>query len=262
MMPSLFISHGAPTLAIESNDYTDYLIRFAQNLPKPRAVVLFSAHWESRVQQISGLEQYSMIYDFAGFPEEMYRIVYPARGDAEITAEIQAMFLECGIPYQVDQRRGLDHGSWVVLRLLYPEADVPVIAMSVNPDLKPEEQYAIGKALATMREKDVLIIGSGGTVHNLPLLFAELRARKMPGGDWALPFENWLEERIDRWDTDALFDYVAQAPNALMAVPPNGKEHFVPLFYAMGAADNHRQSKLLHRSYQMGSLSLACWQFG
>ncbi|WP_053366325.1 DODA-type extradiol aromatic ring-opening family dioxygenase [Bacillus sp. FJAT-27245] len=259
MLPSFFIAHGAPLLAIEENVYTKFLNQLGQSLPRPIAIVLFSAHWESRVQQVSRVDQYRTIYDFGGFDPSLYTIEYPARGNSEIAGEIEELFTQSGIPFKNETARGLDHGAWVVLRMLYPNADIPVIAMSVNPALKPEEQYKIGAALASLREKDVLIIGSGGTVHNLGAL------KWTDNGNvdsWALEFEDWLAVNLGNWDLESLFNYDSLAPNASIAVPPYGNEHFIPIFYAMGAADNDPKADLLHRSYRYGNLSHSVWQFG
>lgn len=258
MMPSLFIAHGAPLLAIEDNEYTQFLSKLAQNLPKPKAIILFSAHWEAPTQLVSDVPEYSTIYDFYGFPDEMYKIEYPAKGNQEITKEIQELLEKQDVPFEVDTRRGLDHGAWVVLRLLYPNADIPVIAMSVNQNLTPEQQYKIGQSLSGLREKDVLIIGSGGTVHNL----RAVNWSANEADQWALNFDNWIAENLKSWNTDSLFKYHQLAPNAELAVPPYGKEHFVPIFYAMGAADNEKKASLLHRSYRYGNLSHSVWQFG
>ncbi|MED4784413.1 class III extradiol ring-cleavage dioxygenase [Brevibacillus choshinensis] len=260
MLPSFFVAHGAPLLAIEDNEYTQFLNTLGRTLPKPKAIVLFSAHWESSVQRVSDVDEYKTIYDFGGFPEALYRIEYPARGNQAITKEIEDLFTKQGIPFAVETERGLDHGAWVVLRMLYPHVDIPVISMSVNPKLTPKEQYQIGRSLSGLREKDVLIIGSGGTVHNL-------RALKWGAEDgeidpWALSFDEWLESRLRNWDLESLFTYESVAPNANLAVPPHGNEHFVPLFYAMGAADNEQTAKLLHRNYRYGNLSHSVWQFG
>lgn len=259
MLPSLFIAHGAPLLAIENNDYTKFLNDLGHNFPRPKAIILFSAHWESGIQQVSRVEEYNTIYDFGGFDPSLFTIKYPARGDATVTKEIEEQFTKNGISYQNDTTRGLDHGAWVVLRLLYPNADIPVISMSVNPNLSPEEQYKIGKSLSELREKDILIIASGGTVHNL-------RALKWADNgvvdSWALEFENWLLKNLENWDLEALFNYETLAPNAQYAVPPYGNEHFIPIFYAMGAADNNKKATLLHRSFRYGNLSHSVWQFG
>ena len=261
MLPSFFIAHGAPLLAIENNEYTQFLNHLGITLSKPKAIMLFSAHWESNIQKVSSVDGYETIYDFGGFSEDLYRMKYPAKGNEEITKEIIQLFINQDVSYEVDTNRGLDHGAWVVLRLLYPDADIPVISMSVNPHLSPEEQYKIGKSLSALREKDVLIVASGGTVHNL----RALNWGKDTTGeidDWALDFDNWLSGHLKNWDVESLFNYQTLAHNANLAVPPYGVEHFVPIFYAMGAADDQRTAKLLHRSYRYGNLSHSVWQFG
>lgn len=260
MLPSLFIAHGAPLLAIENNEYTRFLEKLGVELPKPKAVVLFSAHWESSVQQVSDVDEFGTIYDFGGFPRELYEIQYPAKGAKDITEEIIGTFAKEGIPFEVNTSRGLDHGAWVVLRMLYPNADISVVSMSVNQHLTPQEQYKIGRSLSSLREQDVLIIASGGTVHNLRAVGWE-RDGKVNDG-WAVDFDEWIGKQLVGWDTEKLFDYYELAPNAEFAVPCYGKEHFIPLFYAMGAADDVQQAKLLHRSYRYGNLSHSVWQFG
>lgn len=255
MMPSLFIAHGAPSLALEENAYTEFLQELGQTLPKPKAIVLFSAHWEATTQQVSSVAEYETIYDFGGFQPELYQIKYPAQGHAETTAEVERLFTEAGIPVQTDDVRGLDHGAWVVLRLLFPDADIPVVALSVNRYLTGEQQYQVGQALASLREQDVLVIGSGGTVHNL---------RRLNWGSneidpWALEFDNWLQDKLENWDTESLFAYDTLAPSAQAAVPT--PEHFVPLLLAMGAGDRNKQATLMFKAYQLGNLSLSCWKF-
>ncbi len=257
MFPSFFIAHGAPSLAIEKHAYTEFLGKFLAVLPKrPRAIVIFSAHWESGVQQISAVPQYETIYDFGGFSEELYRITYPAKGDLPLSLDIQRLFESEGIECQLNDRRGLDHGSWTPLHIIAPNRDIPVVALSVNPRLTAEEHYRIGKALDPLRSDDVLILGSGGTVHNL-------RRLDWSNGEpqtWAREFDEWLAEQLETWNLDALHDFMERAPHARLAVPT--PEHFVPLLLSMGAADSSKKAKLLHRIYQMGTLSLSCWKFG
>jgi 4,5-DOPA dioxygenase extradiol len=255
MMPSLFIAHGAPTLAMEDNNYTRFLKELGKSLPQPKAIVLFTAHWESQIPLISGVQQYEMIYDFYGFPEEMYRMVYPAKGDPDLARKIQEAFSQQGITSQIDINRGIDHGAWVVLQLLYPQADIPVVVLSVNPGLSPGEQYHLGKALSKLREEDILIIGSGGTVHNL----RAVNWRSTGVDNWALQFEEWLKDHVEKWDLPSLYGYEKKAPFAAQAVPRN--EHFIPLLLAMGAADSSRHATLLYREFQYGNLSLTCWKF-
>ncbi|MGO4545023.1 dioxygenase [Paenibacillus sp. 2TAB23] len=255
MMPSYFFAHGAPSIVLEDNRYTDLLKTFKNHMPKPKAIVLFSAHWEETVQTVSAAESYETIYDFGGFQDELYKMTYPAKSDRSLAEQIQSLFAKQGVKSVLDEKRGLDHGAWAVLKLLYPDADIPVIALSVNRNLPNEEQYRIGKALAELREQDILIIGSGGTVHNLRKLNWQSEANE----DWAEQFDKWLQSKLESWDTQALFQYRERAPFAQEAVPTN--EHFIPLLLAMGTGDTNRKATLLHRSYQYGNLSLSCWQF-
>lgn len=255
MMPSYFFAHGAPTIVLEEHAYNDFLKTFASQHPRPKAIVLFSAHWEEEVQTVSTAAQYETIYDFGGFQKELYEMTYPAKGDLSLSESIMNLFAKQGIHHAADGERGLDHGAWAVLKLIYPEADIPVVALSVNRSLSNQQQYEIGKALSELRKQDVLIVGSGGTVHNL-------RAVKWSQNEvdpWAAEFDRWLEEKVGAWDLDALFRYRELAPYAKEAVPTN--EHFIPLLLAMGAADDGRKARLLHRSYQYGNLSLSGWEF-
>ncbi len=255
MIPSYFFAHGAPSIVLEDNEYTKLLKEFKDHTPKPKAIVLFSAHWEESVQSIGAAATYETIYDFGGFQDELYQMTYPAQSDLPLVEQIQSLFTKYGIENTRNEKRGLDHGAWAVLKLLYPEADIPVVALSVNRYLTNEQQYQIGKALAELREQDVLIIGSGGTVHNL----RKLNWRSEGIDKWAEQFDNWIQSKVETWDTEALFQYHELAPSAGEAVPTS--EHFIPLLLAMGTGDANRNAKLLHRSYQYGNLSLSCWQF-
>lgn len=258
MMPALFLCHGAPYLAIQDTDYTRALQELGQRLGKPKAILLFSAHYESREQLLTSTDQeYETIYDFYGFPQELYEIRYPAKGSSELAGKIRSMLGEAGISAQEDYVRGLDHGAWVLLHHVYPDADVPVVAASINRQLTPAEQYKLGQAVAALKQEDVLIIASGGTSHNLRML--EWDAKKP--SEWTVKFDDWLLGKLADWDTDALFDYRAQAPYADFAVPPQGNEHFMPLYIAMGAGDGAKKATMLHRSYEVGTLSLIGLEF-
>ncbi|MUT68795.1 dioxygenase [Paenibacillus sp. NEAU-GSW1] len=255
MLPSYFFAHGAPSIVLEDNDYTQLLKQFKEHTTKPKAIVLFSAHWEEQIQTIGAADTYETIYDFGGFQDELYQMTYPAHGNRELSEEIQSLFSKHGIQSVSNEKRGLDHGAWAVLKLLYPDADIPVVALSVNRHLSNAQQYEIGKALQELREQDILIIGSGGTVHNL----RNLNWRSEGVDEWAAQFDSWIQDKVESWDTESLFQYDKIAPYAQEAVPTN--EHFIPLLLAMGTGDANRQAKLLHRSYQYGNLSLSCWQF-
>lgn len=258
-MPSIFLCHGAPYLAIQDTDYTRSLNQLGKTLGKPKAILLFSAHYESRDQLLTSTdEEYETIYDFSGFPGELYEIRYPAKGSTDMAGKIQSLLADAGIPSAADTVRGLDHGAWVLLRHLYPDADVPVIAASINRQLSPQEQYALGKAVSRLKQEDVLIIASGGTSHNLRMI--EWDATKP--AEWTVKFDDWLLEKISAWDQEALFDYRNLAPYADWAVPPYGNEHFVPIFIAMGAGDDVKKATVLQRGYELGTLSLIGLQFG
>ena len=253
MMPSLFLAHGSPMLAIENTDYTQFLQTLGKTY-KPKAIVIFTAHWESEILTISSSDNaYETIYDFGGFPPELYEIKYAAKGSSVLAAMLEEKFKNRGIAVQKDTTRGLDHGSWTLLHRMYPQADVPVVQISVNPFLPAREQYEIGKAIQGLGKEDILVIGSGVTVHNLRMLKWEQTTPE----PWAVEFDEWLIDQIQNNNTDALFNWEAEAPHARLAVPR--AEHFVPLFIAMGSGT--AEPKVIHRSYEYGTLSYLCLQF-
>ncbi|WP_440116271.1 DODA-type extradiol aromatic ring-opening family dioxygenase [Paenibacillus sp. QZ-Y1] len=256
-LPAFFIAHGSPALAVESNDYTHFLNQLGDRLPAPKAIVVFTAHWDCPEPSVTMDDTHQTLHDFYGYPSNMYTMDYPAPGQTELANEICALFTRSNLPYQPIRGRGLDHGVWVPLLHMYPQANIPVIAVSVDSLRSPQEQYDIGRMLEQLRHDDVLIIGSGGTVHNLRMLGSDDEPQ-----DWAVEFDNWIGERLEQWNTRELFQYEKKAPHARMAVPSYGTEHLAPLFYAMGTADISRSAKRLFQSYPYGTLSLNCWQFG
>lgn len=258
MLPSLFLAHGSPMIAIEDTEYTRFLGTFASTL-KPKAIVIFTAHWESEVLSITDTDDvYETIYDFGGFPPELYAIKYEARGSKELASRLAERFTQKAIAVRKDARRGLDHGSWTILHRMFPKADIPVVQISVHPFLPPKEQYRIGEALQGLGDEDILVIGSGVTVHNLRMLnwSAAGTGNVEP---WAEAFDDWMIEKVTSRNLEALDDYKTQAPHARQAVPR--EEHFVPLFLAMGSGDPKRVPQVLHRSYDLGALSYLCFQF-
>ncbi|MBL0385696.1 dioxygenase [Tumebacillus sp. ITR2] len=256
MMPTFFLGHGSPMIAIEESPYVEFLQRLVSSLERrPKAVVLFSAHWEAVTQQISRLERYSTIYDFGGFPDALYQIKYEAPGDIALADEIADLLQQAGISSIHNPTRGLDHGAWVPLRHLFPEADIPVVAMSVNSRLTGDGHYLIGKALAALRAQDVLIIGSGGTVHN----FSTMKFGGGPTDEWAVTFDEWVTRQIQDWNYESLANARTEHPYGAYAAPT--PEHYIPLLYAMGAADETRKGTRIYDGYQLGNLSLNCWKF-
>lgn len=256
-IPSLFVAHGSPMLALEEHEYANFLSELGLRLPKPRAIVVFSAHWDCPDQSMTVDESHHTLHDFYGFPEEMYTLNYPAKGSTALNQEIMSLFDANNLSYQPVLGRGLDHGVWVILQKMYPEADIPVVELSVDSRRSPMEQYKIGAMLSQLRKSGVLIIGSGGLVHNL----RRINQVEEPE-EWAVQFDEWIAEQLADWNLKSLFDYHKKAPFAREAVPSYGVEHFVPLFYAMGAADDERAAKRLIQKYQYGNLSLNCWMFG
>lgn len=255
MLPSLFLAHGSPMLAIEETEYTNFLKSLGQKY-QPKAIVIFSAHWESELHSISYTNNgYETIYDFYGFPDELYAIKYPAKGSKKIAKLVEKRFKDVGIPLQRDTSRGLDHGSWTLLSKMYPHADIPVIQLSINPFLIPEAQYMIGEALKGLGREDILVIGSGVTVHNLRMV----NWNQTTPEPWAEKFDDWLIEKLEKKELADLFQYHKFAPNADFAVPR--PEHFVPFFIALGSGYGLEQAKVIHRSYEFGTLSYLCFEF-
>lgn len=255
MVPSLFVCHGAPTLAIEDNDYTQYLQKLGKTL-KPKAIVIFTAHWEEEITTLSFHDDvYDTIYDFGGFSDELYQIKYPAKGSTLVASMVEENLSKHGIPSHRDEKRGLDHGSWVVLRMLFPQADIPVVQISVNPYQSAEDQYKIGESLRELADRDIMVIGSGGTSHNLRMI---KWGQKTPE-KWTVEFDEWLINHIENRKLDSLFNYDSLAPHAQLAVPR--AEHFVPLFIAFGSGSESKKPQLLHRSYDFGTLSHLVFEF-
>lgn len=256
MFPSYFIGHGAPTIIFDENSYTDTIRNLAKRLPTPKGIILFSAHFESPIQLISTVSNYSMIYDFYGFPEEMYTIQYPAKGDPELARRIQQEMSSHGIKSELESKRGLDHGAWTVLAMMYPAADIPVVSMSVNPFISAAEYFKIGASLCKFKEEGYLIITSGGIVHNLRMVRFQDDGKVDP---WALDFDNWITDRLIEDNLTSLGDYAKAAPSANLAVPR--PEHFVNLLLAAGTRNEGAKATLLATMIQFGNLSLDVWEF-
>ncbi|MEX1028508.1 MAG: class III extradiol ring-cleavage dioxygenase [Paenibacillaceae bacterium] len=255
MMPTLFINHGAPTLALVESDYSNFLRQTGERL-KPKAIVMFSAHWEARITTLSFADgPLETIYDFGGFPDELYRMTYPAQGSPMLAGWLENKFKQHEIPTQRDDERGLDHGSWVFLRYMFPEANIPIVSISVNPFLTPAEQYKIGEALRGIGKEDILVIGSGTTVHN----FNEIKFGQATPEPWAVEFDDWIAEKIVNQDVESLLQYEQLAPHARRAVPR--AEHFVPLFHAMASSPGTKKPQVLWRGYDYGTFSYSCFEF-
>lgn len=256
--PSLFVSHGAPTLAIEQNETVEFLKRLGRELPRPEAILCISAHWNTDVPTVSAAERPETIHDFGGFPEELFRMRYTAPGAPSIAGRVRELLEGAGHESTVAPERGLDHGAWVPLKLIYPEADVPVTQLSVQPSLGPEHHFRLGRALAPLREEGVLILATGSATHNL----SRIGRGEVPPV-WAKEFDEWLYRKITDGALEELLDYRRFAPHASVAHPTD--VHLLPLFVAMGAgADSETQARgrALHRGWTWASLSMAAYGFG
>ena len=257
LLPSVFVSHGAPTLAIEENDTTEFLRGLGRGLGRPRAVLCVSAHWNTGTPVVSAAASPETIHDFGGFPAELYEIRYKAPGAPALAARVAALLGGAGLACEVSQERGLDHGAWVPLRLLYPAADVPVAQLSIQPRRDPSYHFRLGRALAPLRAEGVLVLATGSVTHNLAKLGAGAFAP-----EWAREFEGWLFRKVSAGDTEELLEYRRLAPHARTAHPTD--EHLLPLFVAMGAGADAGSTagRGLHRGWTMGSLSMAAYSFG
>lgn len=250
---TLFVSHGSPMLAVTHTPAHEFLDSLGAALPRPRAILCISAHWESGQPTASSAARPETIHDFYGFPDELYRLQYLAPGAPDVAREAVALLQAADIAALTDERRGLDHGAWVPLMLMYPQADIPVVQLSIQQPRGPAWHFRLGKALAPLAADDVMIMASGSSVHNL-------RDLDMAGNgriaSWAREFDDWIDRHIVAGDAEALLEYRARAPHAVRAHPRD--EHLLPLFVALGAADG-RAGKPLHRSFELGSLGMSAW---
>jgi 4,5-DOPA dioxygenase extradiol len=255
--PAVFLSHGAPTLAVEDGGDTRAWAGLAAELPRPREILVISAHWDTPGPVVSSTERPETIHDFFGFPRELYSQRYPAPGAAALAQRVSGRLHTAGLGAQLDAARGLDHGAWVPLKWMYPGADIPTAQLSVQSHLGPRHHHALGRAIAELRDEEVLILGSGGIVHNLRELEWHQRGSKEPI-EWARLFNDWIATRVERGDLDQLVDYRRQAPSATRSHPT--EEHLVPFFVAMGAGGF--PAKRLALGFDLGSLGMDGYVFG
>jgi len=253
-LPSLFISHGSPMLALQPGASGPALTRLAQQLPKPRAIVVVSAHWESRELRVGGAAKPETWHDFHGFPAELYEVQYPAPGEPQLANEIIHLLAQASLPAQLDAKRPLDHGAWVPLSLMYPKADIPVVQVSLPSQQGPALQARVGKALASLRDQGVLLIGSGSITHNLGELDWQATPDRIE--PWAQDFRDWIVDKLAQHDQAALHDYRRQAPHAVRNHP--SEEHLLPLFFAESAG---HQLKVEHSGFTLGALGMDIYSF-
>ena len=254
-IPSVFVSHGSPAMLLGESPVGAFLEGFGDALPPVRAVLCVSAHWETMVPTLATTPNPETIHDFHGFPDALYRVRYPAPGAPQIAARACRLIHDAGLECAVSETRGLDHGAWASLKLMYASTHVPVSQCSIQHERGPAGAYALGRALAPLRAEGVLVLASGGAVHNLR--FFRPGADDVP--DWARRFDDWLRQMLEAGDVDALLDYRARAPDAQAAHPRD--EHLLPLFAALGAGGAGAKARALHRGFMDGALGMAAFAF-
>jgi 4,5-DOPA dioxygenase extradiol len=257
MMPSIFLSHGSPMLPLTAAPARDFLAGFAATLPRPTAIVVASAHWETTGPAVNAVASNETIYDFGGFPRELYQLTYPAPGDAPLAHRIQTMLQEAGLRCDIDTRRGLDHGAWCPLYIAYPDADIPVLEVSVQTHLGTAHHVRLGAALAPLRAEGVLVIGSGSWTHDLRRFRGQ--AMDAPEPPDVIAFSDWMDRALVENRREDLLDYRRLAPYAAAEHPT--EEHLLPLYVALGAAGAAAKATRIHTSASYGILRMDAYSF-
>lgn len=256
-MPVLFLSHGAPTVALDPGETGAAWRWIAAHLPRPSSILVVSAHWETRVPTISRAMHPETIHDFGGFAAQLYKLRYPASGAPQMAEAAAELLQKAGIAVELDETRGLDHGAWIPLSLMFPDCDIPVTQLSIQPEQNPARHLALGRALRPLREQGVLIAGSSAITHNLRAVFRHPHDAPVPA--WVVEFCDWMGEKISAGDMEALADYRTLAPHAVQNHPTD--EHLLPLFVALGAAGNVADSLHLNQVVTYGLLAMDAWLF-
>jgi 4,5-DOPA dioxygenase extradiol len=255
--PALFVSHGSPTLPLERGPAVDFLKNLGGELDRPKAILSVSAHWDTDHPMVSSAKNPETIYDFYGFPPELYRIRYPAPGAPQLAGRVADLLQQKGMKTDIDPGRGLDHGAWTSLYLMYPEADIPVTQLSIQSHLGPAHHVKLGEALRPLRDEGVLVMASGGATHNLGELRYH-RGSNVPQ-QWTAEFNEWLADALLARRENDLVNYRKRAPHAVRNHPTD--EHLIPLFVAVGAGDPGTAPKRLHSSISSGVISMDAYRF-
>jgi len=256
-LPTLFLSHGSPMHAVEAGVAGQAWQALGRTLQRPRALLMVSAHWETSVPLLTGNARPETIHDFGGFPDALYQIRYPVAGDPTLAARAVALLKDEGIAAGIDGCRGLDHGAWVPLLRMYPDADVPVVQLSIQTALGPRHHLRVGRALAPLTADGVLLVASGHATHNLrDWMMQRSGGEPLP---YASAFAGWLHDALQRHATDALLDYREAAPGAARAHPT--EEHFLPMFVALGAAGEDATPEPILRAFEGSALALDSYLF-
>ncbi|WP_326913705.1 DODA-type extradiol aromatic ring-opening family dioxygenase [Sphingopyxis chilensis] len=262
-LPSLFLSHGSPMMALEPSPARDFLAGLGAHLPRPRAILLVSAHHDAAYQggrvTVTASPAPPTIHDFGGFPDALFAMRYPAPGDPVLASRVVEMLASCGLTVTADPERGFDHGAWVPLSLIYPRADIPVVQLSIHSSASSEFHYALGQALAPLRDDGVLIAGSGSITHNLRAYFTTRPPIDAPAPAWVSDFTDWVADRMKTGAVDDVLHAVERAPHGADNHPT--PDHLLPLFVAMGAGDTPLKARRLHASSTYAVLAMDVYAF-
>ncbi|RIY34580.1 4,5-DOPA dioxygenase extradiol [Psittacicella gerlachiana] len=252
-MPVLFVGHGSPMHAINDNAFTQQWQKLGEQIGKPKAILAISAHWYTSHTAVQATPVPQQIYDMYGFPQALYDKKYPAVGDAQLSMQVLNLLAAQGI--QIDNSWGIDHGIWSILVHMYPQADVPVVQLSINQNLSPQQMYALGQQLQPLRQEGILILTSGNIVHNLRMMVSDRSNEELP---WAKDFDNWMRDKVLARDLETILNY-EQYPYADLAAPT--PDHMDPLFYALGATREQDQVTVFNDARELGSLSMTSFMW-
>jgi 4,5-DOPA dioxygenase extradiol len=258
LMPVLFVGHGSPMNAIEENEFVFSWRELGKSIHRPRAILCISAHWETGGTFVTAMPRPSTIHDFGGFPQELYNVQYPAPGSPELAYDIKRIIISTDVG--LDEKWGLDHGAWSVIKNIYPKADIPVIEMSLNWHLTPQNHYELAKELAPLREKGVLIIGSGNIVHNLRMIAWDHFNEPEYGFDWAIRANEILKDLILDNNHKDLINYRGLGSEVKMSVPT--PDHYLPLLYSLALKEENETLTFFNDKTVMGSLSMTSIRIG
>jgi 4,5-DOPA dioxygenase extradiol len=251
-MPLLFLGHGSPMNAIEENEFVKGFRDAGKNIPAPSAILCVSAHWETKGTFVTAMEKPLTIHDFGGFPKALFDVQYPAPGDPSLAKETKSLIKKTNVG--LDAAWGLDHGAWSVIKHLYPNADVPVVQMSLDYSQPPQYHYELAKELASLRNKGVLIIGSGNMVHNLRMVAWDKMNEPDYGYDWALEAKEKMNQYILQGDHQPLINYASQGRPFELAIP--SADHYLPLLYILGLKEENEKISLFNNKAVGGSLTM------
>ena len=257
-LPVVFIGHGSPMNAIEDNQFSRTWAKFGKEIPKPKAVLVVSAHWLTNGTFVTAMEQPRTIHDFGGFPQELFNVQYPAKGNPELAAETSKLITSTTVG--LDHEWGLDHGTWSVVKHMYPNADIPVLQLSIDYNKPAQYHYDLAQQLKSLRSKGVLIIGSGNMVHNLRMVAWDKLQEPEYGFDWAIEMNTIFKEKIGNRDVQSLIAYEKLGAAAKLAIP--SPDHYYPLIYSLALQDKQDEISFFNDKLVGGSLNMTSVKFG